>query len=130
MIDGVEEAAEWRWKGAGLFELQLAKGGPYRLSESYLGWSNVPLAGEGTCGRGVGRMSWDPAAFIRKQMGVPLARSSFAWRIVSVKSDVLIGRGETLRPQVGELKACRGPPWEAALRCPFFHQNSGVRVML
>ena len=31
MIDGVEEVAEWRWKGAGLFELQLAKGGPYRI---------------------------------------------------------------------------------------------------
>ena len=28
MINMVEEAAEWRWEGAGVLELQLAKGGP------------------------------------------------------------------------------------------------------
>jgi hypothetical protein len=46
-------------------------------------------------------MSWDPAAFIRKETGVPLARSSFSWRRISVKSDVLIGgrEGVIVRPE-------------------------------
>jgi hypothetical protein len=35
VIEGVEEVAEWRWEGAGLFELQLA------LRESYLEWSKM-----------------------------------------------------------------------------------------
>ena len=31
MVDGVEEIAEWRWEGAGVFELQLAEGGFDRI---------------------------------------------------------------------------------------------------
>ena len=31
MINRVEEVAEWRWRGANVFELQLAEGGPDRI---------------------------------------------------------------------------------------------------
>ena len=104
------------------------------LRESYLRWSNVPVAKEGSCGRGGSRVSWDPAALIRKLTGVPLARSSFSWRRVSAKPGELIGRGVTLRPQTccesNEVEACSAPPEGAAMRCPFLHPNSGDGVML
>ena len=109
-----------------------------RSSAELVGWDPGVVIGrlavEGSCGRGVSRVSRDPAGFIRKLTGVPLARSSFSWRRVSAKSGELIGQRVTLRPQTccesNEVEACSAPPEGAAMRCPFLHPDSGVRVML